>query len=65
MAAKQQTGNDIVAVTAIELLGVAVFGVMAGMSEGMGTIMVVIMWGLLLGWALLHTTELGDMVKNL
>ncbi len=63
--AKKQPGADIVVVTAVQLLGVAVFTMLAGVSDDLGDVMVVIMWGLLLGWMLLHTTELGNMVKAL
>jgi hypothetical protein len=63
--AAAQTGNDIIVETAIELVAVAIFGVMAGMSPDMGTVMVIFMWGLVLGWALLHTTELQTIVGHL
>jgi hypothetical protein len=64
-AKKSQQGHDIVITTAVELLGVALFTMLAGISDDMGSIMVVIMWGIMLGWLLLHTTELGNMVKAL
>lgn len=64
-AATKQPGNDIVTTTAVELVGVAVFTMLAGISDDMGSVMVVIMWGILLGWFLLHTTEFGNMVKAL
>lgn len=60
-----QPGKDIVTVTFVELVGVAVFTMLAGISDDMGSVMVVLMWGILLGWMLLHTTELGNMVKAL
>lgn len=63
--ATQQTGHDIVTTTAIELIGVALFGILAGISDDMGSVMVVIMWGILLGWLLLNTAELGNLVKGL
>lgn len=62
---KKQPGNDIITVTFVELVGVAVFTMLAGVSDDMGSVMVVLMWGILLGWMLLHTTELGNMVKAL
>lgn len=61
----KQPGNDILTVTFVELVGVAVFTMLAGVSDDMGSVMVVLMWGILLGWMLLHTTELGTMVKAL
>jgi hypothetical protein len=62
---KGQVGNDVVSTTAVQLVGVAVFTMLAGINDDMGSVMVVIMWGILLGWLLLHTTELGNMVKAL
>jgi hypothetical protein len=63
--ASQQPGNSLVITTAVELLGVGVFTLLAGISDDMGALMVVIMWGIVLGWALLHTNELSNMVKGL
>lgn len=68
MATKKQAkqpGNDIVITTAVELLGVGVFTILAGVSDDLGQVMVVIMWGILLGWFLLHTTEFAKMVGSL
>jgi hypothetical protein len=64
-AVKKQPGNDIIVTTAIELVAVGVFGVLAGMSDSMGSVMVVFMWGLVIGFMLLHTTQLGSIVKDL
>lgn len=64
-AAKAQPGHSIVTTTFVELLGVAVFTVMAGFSDDMGSLMVVLMWGILLGWALLHTSQLQTIVSAL
>lgn len=63
--ATKQPGWDITDTTLVSLLGVALFTVMAGFSDDMGKMMVVIMWGIVLGWALLHTTDLANMVKAL
>lgn len=65
MAKTSQPGWDITTVTLVSLLGVALFTVMAGFSDDFGRVMVVIMWGLFLGWGLLHTDQLGNMVKSL
>ena len=67
MAAKvnPQPGNDLVITTAVELLGVGVFTILAGVSDDLGQVMVVIMWGILLGWFLLHTSEFAKMVGSL
>jgi hypothetical protein len=61
----QQPGNEILITTCVQLIGVGLFGVMAGMSDGMGTVMVVMMWGFVLGWLLLNTTQLGNLVKDI
>lgn len=68
MAAKKQSsqpGHDLLDTTAVQLVGVAVFTLLAGVSDDVGSVMVVIMWGIALGWFLLHTTQLADMVKHL
>lgn len=63
--AAKQPGNEILVTTCVQLIGVGLFGVMAGMSPGMGTIMVVLMWGFVLGWLLLNTTQLANLVKDI
>lgn len=67
MAAKVQSqpGNDILVTTAVELLGVGVFALLAGISDDVGQVMVVIMWGIVLGWFLLHTSQFQKMVGSL
>lgn len=60
-----QPGWDITTTTLVSLLGVALFTILAGMSDDMGDLMVVIMWGLVLGWGLMNANELGIMVKHL
>lgn len=60
-----QTGHNLVATTAVELVAVAIFAIMAGMSDDMGKVMLILMWGFFLGWCLLHTQQLAGMVKAL
>jgi hypothetical protein len=60
-----QPGFDIVSVTLVELVGRALFAILAGMSDDMGKIVLIIMWGIVLGWALLHVSELKTLVKAL
>jgi hypothetical protein len=62
---KPQAGHDIVTTTTVQLIGVAVFTLMAGINDDMGSVVVVIMWGIALGWFLLHTTDFAKMVKAL
>lgn len=65
MATTQQPGNSVVITTAVELLGVGVFTILAGISDDMGEVMVVIMWGIVIGWFLLHTSDFSKMVSAL
>lgn len=63
--AAAQPGWDITTTTLVSLLGVALFTILAGMSDDMGDLMVVIMWGFVLGWGLLNANSLATMVKAL
>lgn len=63
--AKAQPGRDVVTTTFIELLAVALLAILAGMSDDMGRLALVFMWGLVLLWMLTHTSQLGSMVKAL
>jgi hypothetical protein len=63
--ATKQPGHDFAVTTAVELLGVGLFTLIAGISDDVGEVMVVIMWGIVLGWLLLHTSDLQNMVNKL
>jgi hypothetical protein len=63
--AANQAGHSIVATTAVELIGVALLAILAGMSDDMGKVMLILMWGFVLGWFLLHTSQFAGMVKHL
>ena len=65
MAVSTQPGHDFVTTTFLELTGVALFAILAGMSDDMGRLMLILMWGFVLGWLLLHTSQLSSMVKKL
>lgn len=58
-------GTQLLATVGVELFGVGVFTVIAGFSEDVGNIMVIIMVGILLGWMLLNTTELEKLAGKL
>jgi len=60
-----QTGHDVATTTFVDLVAVVLFAILAGMSDDMGKIMLILMWGFVLGWALLHTKQLQAMVKAL
>lgn len=63
--ASSQTGHDLITTTFVELVGISLFAILAGMSDDVGKIMLILMWGFFLGWCLLHTAQLGTMVKAL
>lgn len=63
--ATDQTGRNLVTTTFAELVGIALFAILGGMSDDMGRLMLILMWGFVLGWCLLHTSQLASMVKAL
>lgn len=63
-ATTNQNGHSIVVTTTVELIGVAVFAVLAGMNDDLGNVMVVIMWGVVLGWLLLNVTLFSSWVSK-
>jgi len=62
---KVQPGVTLIAGIAIQLLGVGLFSLAAGISDEMGTIMVIIMVGVLFGWLLLHASQFSHLVSDL
>ena len=61
---QQQSGYDVVTTTAFELIGVGLLALLAGTSDQMGTIVVIVMVGFLLGWLLLNSGTLSRWVSN-
>ena len=59
---KKQTGNDIVVTTTVELIGVALLALLAGANNQLGSIIVLVMVGFLIGWALINTQKLATWV---
>jgi len=59
-----QPGNDIVVTSAFELIGIAALTLLAGVNPQLGSIMVIIMVGFLLGWLLIHSSELQGWLKR-
>jgi hypothetical protein len=53
--ATAQPGADIVATTAFELIGVGLLALLAGTNDRVGNIIIIIMVGWLLIWAMAHT----------
>ena len=54
-AAKRQPGNDIVVTTAVELIGLSLLTLLAGTNDQMGSIVVIVMVGFAIAWALANT----------
>jgi uncharacterized membrane protein len=65
MAAKKaQTGNDVVVTTAVELIGVSLLALLAGANNNLGSVIVIIMVGFLIGWLLINTSKLQSLVAK-
>lgn len=66
MAAKntKQAGYDIVTTSAFELIGVGLLTLIAGTNDQMGTIVVMVMAGFVIGWLIINSGTLGKWVKN-
>lgn len=62
--ATTQTGHSIVVTTTVELIGVAAFTALAGMDDDLGKVLVVIMWGVTLGWLLLNITTFTGWINK-
>jgi hypothetical protein len=54
----QQPGTDIVVTLTVELLGVGLLTLLAGVNKGLGSVVVVVMVGFLFVWLLINATEL-------
>lgn len=63
--AKKQTGYDVVVTTAFELIGVGLMSLLAGVSDQMGSIVVIVMAGFMIGWMIMNSGTLERWVKNL
>lgn len=61
---KQQPGNDIIVTLTVELIGVGLLALLADTSPTMGKIVMIVLVGFLLGWLLIHTTELQGWIKK-
>jgi hypothetical protein len=61
MATKKVTkpaGSDIVVTLTVELIGVGIMALLAGVNKGLGSVVVVVMVGFLFVWVLINTTDL-------
>lgn len=67
MAAKppaKQPGSAIVVTTTVQLIGVSLLTLLAGTSDQMGKVVILVMVGFLLGWLLLNTPTLQGWIKK-
>lgn len=62
---KKQTGYDVVVTTAFELIGVGLMALLAGVSDQMGSVVVIVMAGFMIGWLIMNSGTLEKWVKNL
>jgi uncharacterized membrane protein len=62
MATTKQSGNDVVVTTTVELIGVALLSLLAGANDNLGSVIVIIMVGFLIGWLLMNTAKLQSIV---
>jgi hypothetical protein len=62
--ATKQPGNEIIVTLTVELLGVGLLTLLAGVNRQMGTVVVIVMVGFLLGWLLINTTQLQGWLKK-
>jgi hypothetical protein len=60
----KQPGYDIVVTSAFELIGVGLLSLIAGISDQMGTIVVIVMAGFVIGWLIINSGTLEKWVKN-
>jgi hypothetical protein len=63
--ANTQPGYDVVVTTAFELIGVGLLALLAGISDQVGHVVVIVMVGFLIAWALANTDTLSKWVGNL
>jgi hypothetical protein len=58
VAAKKQPGADIVVTLTVELLGVGLLTILAGVNPQLGKVVVIVMVGFLLGWLMINAQTL-------
>jgi hypothetical protein len=63
--AKKQPGRDTWTTLFIELVGVGLITILAGMNDDMGKIMLIVMWGFVLGWLLINSQTIAAKAKSL
>ena len=61
---KPQPGADIVATLAVELIGVGLLTLLAGVNKQLGNIVVIVMVGFLFVWLLINVGTLQGWIKK-
>jgi uncharacterized membrane protein len=61
---KAQAGNNVVVTATVEVIGVALLALLAGANDQLGSIIVLVMVGFLIGWALINTAKLQKWVAK-
>ena len=64
MKTTTQPGRDIVVELTVELIGVSLLTLLAGVNPQLGHVVVVVMVGFLLAWLLINTTTLQGWLKK-
>lgn len=54
----QSPGSDIVVTLTVELIGVGILTLLAGVNKGLGSVVIVVMVGFMFVWLLINTKEL-------
>lgn len=60
----EPSGYDVVVTTAFELIGVGLMAILAGINDDMGSIIVIIMFGFLIGWLLANFNTFAQWSKS-
>lgn len=55
---QSQPGSDIVVTLTVELIGVGLLTLLAGVNKGLGSVVVIVMVGFLFVWLLINISEL-------
>lgn len=55
---KSAPGSDIVVTMTVELIGVGLLTLLAGVNKGLGSVVVIVMVGFLFVWLLINTPNL-------
>jgi hypothetical protein len=64
VAPKLNSSHDVIVTTTVELIGVTLMAVIAGMSNSAGKVMVAIMVGFLFLWLITNTQFLNAIVSH-